>query len=84
MAVLQVTLPESLREFIEAEVAAGSYASPSEYIEAILLEAQKRRAWESLEPLVLEGLASPAREMTAADWEELRRSIKPTKQRSQP
>jgi hypothetical protein len=36
---------------------------------------QKLQAWDKVESLVLEGLESPAREMTAQDWLELHRKV---------
>jgi antitoxin ParD1/3/4 len=75
MSSVQVTLPDSVKEFLDAEVAAKGYSSPSEYIAALLSALQKRGAWDKLEPLVLEGLASPARQMHDADWQELRDRI---------
>jgi hypothetical protein len=36
---------------------------------------RKRRAWDNLEALVLEGLATPARAMTKADWQKLRARV---------
>jgi hypothetical protein len=67
MTTLYVRLPDSLSRFLEAEVAAKK---------ALLTRMHKRRQfWDKIEPLVLEGLASPASEMTEDDWRELRASI---------
>ena len=69
---VELTLPDSVKQFLDTEVRAKGYASPSEYVTALLQDVQKRRAaWAALEPLVLEGLASPYSEMTGADWKEL-------------
>ena len=75
MSTLEVTLPESLKDFVVGQAAARGYGSPGEYIAALLQEIQKRQAWNNLESLVLDGLASPARVMTTADWEQLRDRI---------
>lgn len=45
-----------------------------EYLLALIRDAQKRKAGERLEALLLEGLESgPATEMTDDDWDDMRR-----------
>jgi antitoxin ParD1/3/4 len=75
MSTLQISLPDSLKEFVESQAARGGYASTGEYLEAVLRAVQKRQAWDNLESLILEGLESPTREMTAQDWLELHRKV---------
>jgi antitoxin ParD1/3/4 len=68
---MTISLPEPLKQFIEQQVSAGGYASAEEYIGA-LVEAERERA--RIEELIVEGLESgPATEMTAEDWEDIRR-----------
>jgi antitoxin ParD1/3/4 len=50
-------MPESLKEFLDHEVAAKGYGNVSEYIRGLLREAQERDAKARLEALLLEGLA---------------------------
>jgi antitoxin ParD1/3/4 len=76
MTTLSVTLSESLKEFVEAQAAAGNYASAGDYVLALLREAQKRQAWAKVEALVLEGLNSgEAVEVTEEYWEAKRRRL---------
>jgi len=75
MAILQVTLPESLKAFVDTKAAAGGFPSPGDYLTALLTAIQKREAWDQLEPLVLQGLASPARAITPEDWHALHGEI---------
>jgi antitoxin ParD1/3/4 len=76
MAMLNISLPESVREFIEREVAEGGHGDASEYIYKLLQEEQKKKAREKVEALLLEGLQSgPATPMTAQDWEDIRREV---------
>jgi antitoxin ParD1/3/4 len=75
MTTVTVTLPESLSEFVARQVSEGGHASPEEFIRHLILEDQKRRARERVDALLLEGLQSPAREMTEGDWQELRRRV---------
>jgi antitoxin ParD1/3/4 len=70
---LTIVLPEPIKAFVEGQVAEGGYRSADEYIHTLIREAQKRKAKEKLEALLLEGLQSPASEMTPEDWESIRR-----------
>ena len=73
MATITISLPDPLKAFIDAQVAKGSFGSPSEYLQQLVQEARKREAYDDwLEERLLEGLNSPVSEMTAADWQELR------------
>ena len=58
MSTVTISLPESLKSFVEEEVAAKGYGNVSEYFRALLREAQTREADAHLEALLLEGLAS--------------------------
>ena len=76
MTTLNISLPDSMRTFIEQKVAQGGYSTASEYIRQLVRDDQKRAAQERLETLLMEGLESgPSREMTAEDWDELRRRV---------
>lgn len=77
MTSMNFTLPESLRDFIEEQVRTCGYGSVSEYLRELIRDAQKRKADERLEALLLEGLESGASTpMTTQDWEELRREVR--------
>jgi antitoxin ParD1/3/4 len=84
MTTLEINLPDDVKEFLEAEAAAKGFASASDYVAALLRALQRREAWDRLEPLVLEGLASPAREMTPNDWRSLRDRIDRIEAKQQP
>ena len=58
MATMTISLPEPLREFVEAEVSAGNYSSASEFFRELVRERRKRKAEQRLEELLLEGLES--------------------------
>ena len=76
MTTLNISLPESMRTYIEETVSRGGYSTASEYIRQLVRDDQKRAAKERLEGLLMEGVESgPAVEMTAADWDELRRRV---------
>ena len=42
MTSLNFSLPEAMKAFIESEVATGYYSTPSEYVRALVREAQER------------------------------------------
>jgi antitoxin ParD1/3/4 len=58
MTTVTISLPESLKQFVDAQVASKGYGDISEYFRILLREAQEREADARLEALLLEGLAS--------------------------
>jgi antitoxin ParD1/3/4 len=58
MTTVTISLPESLKEFVDAQVASKGYSDVSEYFRSLLREAQQKEADVRLEALLLEGLAS--------------------------
>lgn len=71
---IRVSLSDSSKAFVEAEVAEGAYTSVSECIDALVRAGAKAKAQQKLEALLLEGLDSgDATEWTGADWDALRR-----------
>ncbi|MBS1822265.1 MAG: type II toxin-antitoxin system ParD family antitoxin [Acidobacteria bacterium] len=73
MTTLTVSMPESLKDFIDHEVETKGYGNVSEYIRGLLREAQAKDADARLEALLLEGL-SGGRDIpvTGAFWKELK------------
>ncbi len=77
---MNVAIPERLERAVREKVASGKYRSPEELVtEAVLRlieeeeDAPRDTSW--LEKELQAGLDSPAREMTEADWEQLRQRI---------
>ena len=58
MIELTVQIPDNLKAFVDAEVAAGTSASASGLVCALLREAQKRKVREKVDALLAEGLKS--------------------------
>ena len=76
MSSLNISLPQSLKDYIEKQVKQSGYSTPSEYVRELLREDQKRRAKDKLEALLLEGLNSgDPIEITPEYWEEKRRQL---------
>lgn len=76
MTSLNISLPESLREWIDTVVAHGGYGNASEYLRELIRDDQKRRDEERLEKLLLEGLESgDPIEVTPEFWKKLRKDV---------
>jgi antitoxin ParD1/3/4 len=73
MAIMNISLPDEMKAFVESQMAADGYASASEYLHALIRDDQKRRAKQALEAKLLEGLQGPAVEMTRDDWDSIMR-----------
>lgn len=58
MDTMNVALPESMKNFVQEQVAQGGYSSVSEYIRELIRSDQKRKAEERIDALLLEGLDS--------------------------
>ena len=58
MTTLTISLPDSLKTFIDAQLANKGYGNVSEYFRSLLREAQAREEEARLEALLVEGLAS--------------------------
>jgi len=72
MTSMNVSLPEELKEYVEAQTKRG-YSTPSEYVRELIREDQKRRAKTKLGALLLEGLNSGDRvPMDGKFWAELK------------
>ena len=73
MTSMNVSLPEELKEYVEAQTKSG-YSTPSEYVRELIRDDQKRRAKEKLDALLLEGLNSgDSIPVDAKFWSELKR-----------
>ncbi len=73
MTSLNISLPESMRTWIDQRVKEGGYSTASEFVREVLREAQKSRARQELEQKLIEGIESgPATAMTEADWDRLK------------
>lgn len=73
MNTMNVSLPDTLKEFVDEQVGSGRYSSASEYVRELIREDEKRKAQERLEAMLLEGLNSEASAMRPEDWDEIRR-----------
>ena len=76
MSTVNISLPESMKAYIDEQVATGGYGTVSEFFRDLIRQDQKRKAKESLETLLLEGLDSgTSTPMSAQDWEDIRLAV---------
>jgi antitoxin ParD1/3/4 len=74
MTTMNISLPESLKAFVDEQVAAQAYGSSSEYVRELI---RKERDRQRLRALVLEGLESgPGEVVDEAFFDDLRESIR--------
>jgi antitoxin ParD1/3/4 len=73
MATMNVSLPDEMKAFVEAQAAKEGFGTTSEYLRSVIRDAQKRLAKQALEAKLLEGLDGPTVLMTREDWDEIRR-----------
>lgn len=77
MKSMNISLPDSMRTYVEEQVANGGYSTASEYFRELVRNDQQRKAQERLEVLLLEGLDSgTATEITAKDWQDIRQTVR--------
>ncbi|MEH1848912.1 MAG: type II toxin-antitoxin system ParD family antitoxin [Nostoc sp.] len=77
MTSINISLPDSMRAYVEQQVASGGYSSASEYFRELVRQDQKRKANERLEAMLLEGLNSgTVTEMTVQDWDDIRQAVR--------
>jgi antitoxin ParD1/3/4 len=71
MTTMNISLPDEMKNFVEAQMVEEGYASASEYLRALIRDAQKRRAKQELEVKLLEGMQGPTVKMTRKDWDSI-------------
>jgi antitoxin ParD1/3/4 len=73
MTTLTISLPDSLKEFIDREVQTKGYGNVSEYVRGLLRDAQAKEADARLEALLIEGLSKGEDIPLSPDfWSELK------------
>ncbi len=75
-ASMNISLPESMKAFVDELVQSGGYGSASEYIRELVRRDQKQRAQDRLEALLLEGLDGGDPVPVAPEyWNKLRQEL---------
>ena len=68
---MNISLPDSMKAFIDARVAARGYGSHSEYLRELVRNDEIEAAKDSMRALIMEGLKSP----TGRPWSELKADL---------
>jgi antitoxin ParD1/3/4 len=76
MQTMNISLPDPLKQYVDAQVSTGGYSSTSEYMRELVRADQKRKAKELLEETLLAAMKSEAMEVTPQMWEQLRQGIR--------
>jgi antitoxin ParD1/3/4 len=71
MTTVTISLPDSLKEFVDKQLATKGYGNVSEYFRSLLREAQAKEEDARLEALLLEGLASKSVPLNDVFWNRL-------------
>lgn len=74
MTTVTISLPESLKMFIDEQLATKGYGNVSEYFRTLLREAKAREEDARLEMLLVEGMTTGGEDipLTRAFWEDLK------------
>jgi hypothetical protein len=75
MATVSISIPDQLKDTAESRAREAGFDSLSDYLCALLMAEAGEPLDAETEAKLLEGLASPAREITRADWEEKMRQV---------
>jgi antitoxin ParD1/3/4 len=77
MSTMNISLPESLKDYVDIQVAKGGYGTSSEFVRELIRKDQDQNR---LRDLLLEGAASsPGPVADATAFDALRRSLAPGK-----
>jgi antitoxin ParD1/3/4 len=74
MTTVTISLPESLKTFIDEQLATKGYGNVSEYFRSLLRAAQEREEEARLETLLVEGLTTGGDDIpiTREFWQDLK------------
>ncbi len=78
MTTVTISLPESLKAFIDEQLETKGYGNVSEYFRTLLRAAQEREEEARLESLLVEGLVSGGNDipLTREFWKDLKAEAK--------
>ncbi len=76
-ATMNISLPDSLKEYVNERVEEEHYGNASDYIRSLIREDQKRHEERRLEQLLIEGVRSgPGMEIGSKEWEKFWEGIR--------
>ncbi len=63
MATMNISLPDPMRDWVQAQIKSGKYASSSDYLRDLIRQDQERKSHlQSLQQAITEGMESGAAE----------------------
>ncbi len=75
-ATMNISLPDSLKEYVKERVEEEHYSTPSDYVRSLIREDQKQRDEKKLEQMLLEGVRSGrGMEIGSKEWKEFRKRL---------
>ncbi len=74
MTSINISLPFSMKEFVDEKVSNEGYGTVSEFFRELLREAKRRKEEQQLEKYLLHALNSPVSPITKNDWEEIKKN----------
>jgi antitoxin ParD1/3/4 len=74
-AALNISLPKSMRSWVDEQVERSGYGTASEFIRALIRDAQTREARENIDATLRAAMQSEAAPMTASDWKDIERRV---------
>lgn len=76
MTTLNISLPDTMKDFIKEQIQEGGYSTTSEYLRHLIHEEQKRVAQAKLDAMLLEGLNSgESIEINDEWWEQMKTEL---------
>jgi antitoxin ParD1/3/4 len=76
-SVMNVSLPQDLKRWVDEQVKEGGYGTASEYLRDMLRRAREREARRKIDDQLIEAVRSGASvEMNDADWTSLRKAAR--------
>jgi antitoxin ParD1/3/4 len=77
MSTMNVSLPDSMKRFVDQQVRDGDYAGASDYVRDLVRREQRAAAEAKLRRLIAEGLASgPAKPVDKTYFDGLRKRVR--------
>lgn len=74
---MNISLPESMRTYVEEQIKNGDYGTASEYIRDLIRRDRTSKEQNKLKSLLLEGLNSgEATVMTESDWADIQAAVR--------
>ena len=71
---MNLSLPSTMKKWVDRQVEDGQFSSASEFVRHVLRQSQARSTRQGIDAALLEALAEgKSKPMTRADWDEIRR-----------